>query len=157
MTISLDKVDRALLSALQRDAGLSQQVLAELVGASPASCWRRIKSLEDLGLLKKPIRKVDASKLGLTVSVFCNIRVKSHDEATRAAFEAFVLESPEILSCFLTSGDWDFLLRLVACDVATYERFLMRKILGHPSVAAASSHFALSIVKDETCLPIPNE
>jgi Lrp/AsnC family transcriptional regulator len=154
MIMSIDKVDRAILVALQNDGSLSQQALAEEVGASAASCWRRIKAMETVGLLKRPVRLVDAAKIGLCVTVLCNVRVNSHQSNARAEFEAFIRGAPEILACFSISGDWDYQIRIVARDVADYERFLMRTLLEHPSVATASSHFALSTIKDETALPV---
>jgi Lrp/AsnC family transcriptional regulator len=154
MSLNIDKIDRAILLALQKNGSLSQQALAEEVGASAASCWRRIKAMEAVGLLKLPVRLVDATKIGLSVTVLCNVRVSSHQSNARADFETFVRDAPEILACFSISGDWDYLIRIVARDVADYERFLMRTLLEHPSVATASSHFALSTIKEETALPV---
>jgi Lrp/AsnC family transcriptional regulator len=97
---------------------------------------------------------VDASKIGCGVNVLCNVRARSHAVEARTNFEEFVLERPEILECFSMSGDWDYLLRIVARDVASYESFLMRTLLNHPNVASASSHFALSVTKYTTAIPI---
>lgn len=154
MNAHLDRVDRAILAALQEDGSLTHQALSETVGASAASCWRRVKALEAAGILKQTVRLADAAKLGLTVTVLCNIRVKAHDGATRSSFEEFVRAQPEILTCFSMSGEWDYLLRIVAVDVAAYEQFLMRKLLANSAVAAASSHFSLNVIKDKTALPV---
>ncbi len=88
------------------------------------------------------------------MNVLCNIRVRSHMREVRAAFEAFVRERAEIMECYSMSGEWDYLIRVVAADVEDYERFLMRVLLEHPSVGGASSHFALSLTKYTTRLPI---
>lgn len=150
----LDLVDRRLLSELQQDAAASHADLAERVGASAASCWRRIKALEAGGYLTKTVRLVDPDKIGRGVNVLCNIRMRSHAKPARDAFEAFVGSRPEIVECFSMSGDWDYLLRIVVADVADYNDFLMRTLLGHESVAGASSHFALKLTKHTTALPV---
>lgn len=139
---------------LQVDASLSHVELAERVGSSAASVWRRIKALEGSGLLKQSVRLLDPKILGFNVRVLCNIRVRSHARDVRAAFEDFIGTRPEILECFSMSGDWDYLLHVIAADVTDYERFLMNVLLEHPSVGGASSHFALSITKSTTELPL---
>ena len=150
----LDPIDRKIITALQQDATLSHAELAEKVGASSASCWRRIKALESAGILTATVRLVDAEKVGCGVNVLCNIRMRSHALEARKAFEQFVDTRPEVVECFSMSGDWDYLLRVVVADVEDYNRFLMMNLLGHSSVAGASSHFALSMTKFTTALPI---
>lgn len=150
----LDAVDRRILTELQRDASLSHADLAERVGTSAASCWRRIKSLEAAGILVATIRLVDAERVGRGVNVFCNVRICSHARDVRASFEEFVRSRPEVLECYSMSGDWDYLLRVVAADVGDYEQFLMRTLLEHPAVGGASSHFALSLTKFTTAIPV---
>ena len=149
-----DEIDRKLLRALQADASLSNAELANLVGASPASCWRRIKALEEAGVLTSLVRLVDQTLVGRGVSVMAHIRLRSHAETERSDFEAFVRTRPEILECYSMSGEWDYLMRIVVEGVADYERLLMRQVLNHPNVAAASSHFALSQVKYTTAVPV---
>lgn len=150
----LDAVDRRILKELQRDASLTHVELAERVGTSAASCWRRIKSLEASHILAGPVRLVDAERVGRGVNVFCNVRVCSHARDVRGSFEEFVRSRPEVLECYSMSGDWDYLLRVVAADVGDYERFLMRTLLEHPAVGTASSHFALSLTKFTTAIPL---
>lgn len=149
-----DPIDRRILTELQADASLSNAELAERVGSSAPSCWRRVKALEAAGILGPAVRLLDAAKVDCGVNVICNVRMRSHASESTAAFEAFVHSRPEIMDCYSMSGDWDYLLRIVAPDVAGYERFLMRVLLGHPSVATASSHFALSQTKYSTQLPL---
>jgi DNA-binding Lrp family transcriptional regulator len=88
------------------------------------------------------------------VNVLCNVRIRSHDRATREAFEAFIGTHSEVVECFSMSGDWDYLLRVVVADVADYNGYLMQRLLSHPGVAGASSHFALQLVKYTTALPV---
>lgn len=152
---ALDLVDRKILNALQEDASLSHAELAEQVGASAASCWRRIKSLEAAGYLLKTVRLVDPEMIGRGVNVLCNVRMRSHAVDSRESFEAFVRGRPEIVECFSMSGEWDYLMRIVVADVSDYHAFLMRHVLGHASVSGAASHFALETTKYTTAYPAP--
>ena len=150
----LDDIDRKLLRALQRNASTSHAILAELVGSSPASCWRRIKAMEATGILKGPVRLVDPEKIGCDVNVMCQLRMKSHANPVRQQFETFLNGRPEIMECYSMSGEWDYLMRVVVPDVSSYEHFLMGVLLNHPNVATAASHFALNQVKYTTALPV---
>ncbi len=152
--VQIDEVDKQLLRALQRDASLSVAALAEQVGASAASCWRRIRALEESGILRKAVRLVNPQLIGRGVNVVCQVRVKSHALEVRNSFEQFVASQDEIMECYSMSGEWDYLLRIVTGDVVSYDRFLMRSLLGHPAVATAASHFALNQVKYTTALPL---
>ena len=151
---TLDRVDRDILMLLQEDATISHADMAERVGASTASCWRRVKAMEASGLLGRTVRLVDANSIARGVNVLCNVRMRSHATEVRQAFEAFVASRPEVLESFSMSGEWDYLLRIVVADVADYNGFLMGTLLGHPSVAGASSHFALSLTKYTTAFPV---
>lgn len=152
--VQVDAVDRKIIAELQRDGTLSNAILAERVGASAASCWRRIKALEESGIFKKTVRLVDARCIGRGINVICHVRMKNHQPENIADFQNFVAERSEIMDCYMMSGDWDYLLRVVVGDVADYEHFLMRGLLRHSAVATASSHFALSQTKYETALPL---
>lgn len=152
--VQTDALDRRILDALQVDASLSQSELAEQVGSSAASVWRRLKAMEGAGVLRSTVRLVDPARVGCGVVVICNIRVRSHAREVRRAFEEFVQDKAEVMECYSMSGDWDYLLRIVAADVADYEDFLMHVLLEHPSVGGASSHFALSTTKYTTAVPI---
>ncbi len=153
-TSHIDEIDRRLIRALQKDASRSHAALAEDVGASPASVWRRVRALEETGVLKETVRLVDPERVGRGVSVMLQVRMKSHALDMRQGFEAFVKARPEVMECHSMSGEWDYQMRIVVADVADYERFLMRELLNHPNVATAASHFALSQVKYTTALPI---
>ncbi|NOW45355.1 Lrp/AsnC family transcriptional regulator [Novosphingobium sp. SG751A] len=150
----LDPIDLRIIDALQHDGSLSHAELGERVGTSSASCWRRIKALEAAGILTATVRLVDPDKIGRGVNVFCNIRVRHHAQEVRRPFEEFVRARPEVVECFSMSGEWDYLLRIVVADVADYENFLMGTLLEHPAVGAAASHFALSMTKYTTALPV---
>lgn len=150
----IDDIDRRILKVLQEDALLSNNELAERVGSSGASCWRRVRALEAAGILGPAVRMLDAALVDCGVNIICNVRMRTHDRSAIIAFEQFVTDRPEIMDCYSMSGDWDYLLRVVAAGVADYEYFLMRILLCHPSVATASSHFALSQTKYTVRLPI---
>ena len=150
----LDAIDRRIVSELQRDASCTHAELASRVGSSPASVWRRIKTLEEAGILLETVRLVDAGRIGQSVNVICEVRLKNYSTECVEAFNRFVTDQKQILECFSVSGDWDYLMRVVVSDVANYEQFLMRKLLKHASVAGASSHFALSVTKYATALPV---
>ena len=153
-TYELDAIDRRILAILQRDATVSHADLAERVGASSASCWRRVKAMEAEGILLATVRLADANRLDCGVNVLCNVRVANQLHASSIAFEKFIREHPEIVEAYSMSGDWDYLLRIVAKDVAGYNAFLMGTILKHPAVSSASSHFALETIKFTTALPL---
>lgn len=150
----MDEIDRRIVRELQADASVSHAALAEKVGASPTSCWRRIRALEEAGVLRGSVRLVDPQKVGRGVSVMLQVRTKSHALDVREAFETYLRGRPEIMECFSMSGEWDYLMRIVVADVSDYERFLMRELLNHPNVATSASHFALSQVKYTTALPV---
>lgn len=150
----LDVIDRKLLAELQRDASLSHAELADRVGASTASCWRRIRALETDGVLGRHIRLVNSDRIGRGVNVLCNVRMRSHSAEATEAFESFVESRDEIIECYSMSGDWDYLLRILVADVEDYNHFLMRILLRHPSVATGSSHFALAQIKYTTAVPL---
>jgi Lrp/AsnC family transcriptional regulator len=154
LNMHLDETDRRILRALQAEADISHAALAERVGASTTSCWRRIKALEEAGVLLPAVRLVDPEKIGRGVSVMLQVRLKSHALDMRQDFEAFVHRRPEVMECYSMSGEWDYQLRIVVADVADYERFLMRELLNHPNVSASASHFALAQVKYATALPV---
>lgn len=150
----LDAVDRKILAILQHDATVSHAELAERVGASSASCWRRVKALEAAGVLLAAVRLADPAKLDCGVNVLCNVRVTNQMQESSLSFEKFAKEQPEVVECYSMSGDWDYLLRIVAADVADYNSFLTGRMLKHPAVSAASSHFVLETIKFTTALPV---
>lgn len=150
----LDPVDRRIVRELQRDAGLSHAALAERVGASPASVWRRVRALEKAQVLGKSVRLASAEALGRAVNVLCQVRMSRQTIEARGDFEAFIRDREEIVECYAMSGEWDYLLRISVKDVADYDRFIMRGVLAHPSVANAASNFALRQVKYTTEIPV---
>lgn len=150
----MDGVDRRIIRELQRDASLSHAALAERVGASAASVWRRVRALDSEGVLGKTVRLADPEALGRAVNVLCQVRMSRQTVEARAEFEVFIQSREEIVECYAMSGEWDYLLRIAVKDVADYDRFVMRGVLAHPSVAHAASNFALRQVKYTTEIPV---
>jgi len=152
--MKLENVDLQIIRALQEDGTLGQNALSERVGASPASCWRRVRAMEEAGVLAETVRLVNPEAVGLVVNVLCHVRLRNHLPETTAAFEGLLNLHPEIVECYAMSGDWDYLLRIITTDIASYEAFLRNKLLRNPSVSNASSAFALSRRKYTTALPV---
>jgi Lrp/AsnC family transcriptional regulator len=150
----LDEIDRRIVRAIQKSGDISSADLAERVGASAASCWRRIKALEANGVLGPMVRLVNPEAVGLRLDVLCAIRIKAHDKSARAEFEHFLHQHDEVVACFSISGEWDYQVHIIAADVKAYEAFLMGQLLSHPGVANISSHFALRRIKSTTALPV---
>ncbi len=151
--IDLDDTDRKLLRLMQRYPELSALELSEKAGMSHTACWRRMKRFEAVGITERRVIIKDPAALGFTVNVIANIRLKQHDERTLGALESAVQNYPEIVACFSMTGDFDYVLRIMARDIADYERFLKTKLLHLPGVAAVSSSFALKKVKLTTDVP----
>ncbi|MDB5719555.1 MAG: Lrp/AsnC family transcriptional regulator [Alphaproteobacteria bacterium] len=150
----MDAIDRRIVRELQRDANLSSAALADKVGASSASVWRRVRVLEQEGVLGKHVRLADPAALGRSVNVLCQVRMSHQTTDARGEFEAFIQSREEIVECYAMSGEWDYLLRIAVRDVADYDRFVMRGVLAHPSVSHAASNFALRQVKYTTEIPV---
>ncbi len=151
---NLDSLDRRILKVVQRQGNISQAELAEKVSTSPASCWRRLKTLEENGVLRETVRLVDPVKVGKGLDVICQVRMKSHAVDARGQFETFALAHDKIMECYSMSGEWDYLVRVIVHDVREFELFLMRELLAQESVATSASHFALKRVKSTTEIPV---
>lgn len=150
----LDAYDRKILRVLQANAEISMNDLGEKVGLSHTPCWRRIKRLEQEGYIRNKVVVLDPQKINLGVTVHAYIIIKSHDEQSLEAFESAVQDVKEIVECYSTSGDKDYVLRVVASNVDDYERLLKKTIVHLPNVASVNSTFALKQVKYTTELPV---
>jgi len=150
----LSSGDCALLRALQEDLSISQIDLAERTGMSRSSVWRRIRELEDAGLIEGKVALLNSRQLGFQIHVLLSVSMNKHSVQTRQDFERHIQTLPEVIECFSVSGDRDYLLHIVARDMETYNDFLNTQILDHPSVHSASSSFALRRVKYTTALPL---
>ncbi len=151
--MNLLPTDRKLLEALQRDVSLSQIELAERSGMSRTSVWRRIRELEDEGVIEGRVALLNPKTLGLKIHVLLSVSMVEHSDQIRKAFEAHVKGLGEVMECFSVSGERDYVLQIVSPDMDAYNDFLNNMILHHPSVQSASSSFALRRVKYTTALP----
>jgi Lrp/AsnC family leucine-responsive transcriptional regulator len=151
---ALDTVDVRILTELQRDAKLSNVELAQRVRLSPSPCLARVRALEQSGYIDRYVTLLDAHRLGLNVSVFIQVRLEKQIERALDAFETAIRSYPEVLECYLMTGDSDYLLRVVVPDVPSLERFIVDELSRVPGVSNIRSSFALKQVKYETALPI---
>ena len=150
----MDNIDRRILTELQRNADLPMQELGDRVGLSHTPCWRRVKRLEERGIVKGRVALLDAEQLDLAVNVFVNVNLRRHQENALNRFEAAVQDIPEIVECYTVSGETDFLLRVVVADVTAYEHLLKSTLVHLPEVGNLTSTFALRQVKYTTALPL---
>jgi len=156
-TVELDEIDRKILKHLQKNARIPNVKLAALVGLSPAPCLRRVRGLEEAGIIREYVALVDAKTVQRGVTVFTAIRLDLQVEDRLEIVEKAVKQWPEVLECYLITGDADFLLRVVVADVEAYERFLRDRLTRLQSVASIRSSFALKQVKYTTALPLSAE
>lgn len=152
--IKLDAIDWRILSALQRDGRLTNVQLAEEVGLSASPCLRRVRLLEEAGVIQGYHATLDRAGVGLGLTVFVGIKVERHHDVTATAFCTAVQALPEVISCHLVSGEADFLLQVVLPDLAGYERFLLGTLLKLPGVSDIRSNFAIQTVKAQAPLPL---
>ena len=151
---SLDVIDRQILENLQNDARMRNVELAEKVGLSPSPCLRRVGNLEETGVIRGYATLVDAEAVGLPVSVFVSVTLEKQIEKALEKFEKEIRARPEVMECYLMTGDADYLLRVVTADLGAYERFLIEHLTRIPGVASIKSSFALKQVAYRTALPI---
>lgn len=153
-SIELDDFDRKILHALQANANWSMAELGQQVGLSHTPCWRRYKRMEAAGIIEGKVVLLNPQKLNLGVIVYVYITIKAHDEVSLTAFESAVTDVKEVVECYSTSGDKDYVLRVLVSDVEQYELLLKRTIAHLPNIMSINSTFALKQVKYTTQLPI---
>ncbi len=152
--MSLDAIDRRILAALQEDGRITNQDLAQRAGLSPSACSRRLRMLEDQGIIAGYGARVDAGALGYATTVVVRISLERQTEEVFERFEAAVRGQPQIMECFLMSGMADYQLRVVARDAADYEALHKNVLSRLPGVARIESNFALRLVVRRQGLPI---
>jgi Lrp/AsnC family transcriptional regulator, leucine-responsive regulatory protein len=144
---ALDLIDRKILSALRADGRLTTGQLAERVGLSASPCWTRVKRLEDLGAIERYAAVLDHEALGLSDTVFVEITLDKHSEATLEAFGEALARIPEVVEAHLVSGDYDYLVKVAVADTSDYERFLRQRLYKIEGVRHTRSIFALRALK----------
>ena len=153
----MDAIDRKILAGLQRQGRISNQDLAEQVGISTAACWRRVRALESDGTIEAYTARLDRQRLGLALCAFVHVSLSRHQRACTQSFAAAVRDRPEVLECFATTGDADFILRVVTTDIESFDRFLEDFLFGLEGIAQVRSNIALRELKFATELPLPAE
>lgn len=154
MQIKLDDFDLKILKCLQAEPHLSMVEVAERVGLSHTPSWRRLRRMEEAGLVAGRPLLLDPVALGYPVNVFAHIKIRNHEEAVLEAFEDAVRTLPEIVECFSMGGESDYVLRVLARSIEDYEQFLRKTLLHMPGVGAINSSFALKTVKLTTAVPL---
>ncbi len=151
--VQLDPIDRRILRELQRDARLGVEALGERVGLSRNACWRRIRLMEEAGVIRAQVALVDPEALGLGLTVFIAVRTDRHEPEWLYTFTRAVGEMPEILGVWRTSGDLDYLLKARVADVRAYDR-LYQRLIRKVALADISASFVMEEIKDTTELPV---
>ncbi|HEY5717097.1 MAG TPA: Lrp/AsnC family transcriptional regulator [Motiliproteus sp.] len=150
----MDTTDRKILSLLQQDSTLSLNDLAEQVNLSTTPCWKRIKRLEETGIIKARVALLDAAKVELGVSVFVQVKTQHHDSAWLSTFAATVSAFDEVIECYRMAGEWDYLLRVVVKDIAAFDRFYKKLVNQVEGLTDVTSSFSMEEIKYTTRLPI---
>jgi DNA-binding Lrp family transcriptional regulator len=155
--LMLDATDWRILSLLQHDARLSNVELARAVGLSPSPCLARVRALEDAGYVSRYVSLLDPLRVGLKVSVFIQVALEKQIESALEVFEKAIRERPEVMECYLMTGEADYLLRVLVPDLQALEHFILNFLTRVPGVGNIKSSFALKQVKYQTALPLPVE
>jgi len=150
----LDKIDRKLLSLLQNDCTLSLQALADAVNLTTTPCWKRLKKLEDDGVLLGRVALLDPEKLGLGLTAFVLIKTQHHSSDWYSRFVTQVSEMPEVLGFWRMAGEYDYLMRVQVADMKRYDDFYKRLVNSVPGLSDVTSSFAMEQIKYTTALPI---
>jgi Lrp/AsnC family transcriptional regulator, leucine-responsive regulatory protein len=150
----LDPIDWRILARLQDDARIANTDLARAVNLTPSPCLARVRALEESGLIDRYVTLLDPVKMGLTVSVFIQVRLEKQVERSLAVFERAIMERPEVMECYLMTGNSDYMLRVLVRDIPALERFIVDFLSKVPGIGNIQSSFALKQVKYQTALPL---
>jgi Lrp/AsnC family leucine-responsive transcriptional regulator len=148
-----DAIDRRILEALQANGRITNQELSEQVGLSPSPCLRRVRQLEADAVIQRYVALVDPEAVGLSVTAFVRVRLDQQDDRHLAMFESAVAEFPEVMECYLMTGEADYQLRVLVRSLGTFEDFLRHRLTKVPGVANVTTSFALRPVIYKTALP----
>ncbi len=151
---ALDRTDLRILDILQQEGRLSNQEIAERVALSPSPCLRRIKRLEDLGVIRQYVALLEPQRIGLGLLAYVTVKLHKHGKMPMEEFGARVQTWPEVVACYAMTGEMDYLLRVHVEDLPHFSRFVMDQLLKHPGVVDIKSSFALQRIKDTTALPL---
>ncbi len=152
--MELDRVDRKILHLLQTVPDITAGAIGEQIGASQATCWRRIQRYREAGLIPDQFVTLDRRKAGFHAMVFAQVKLTTQGRANLTAFSEAVQRYPEVQECYVLMGNVDFLLRIVAQDIEAYERFFFERLSQLPGVQEVTSNIALSEIKRTSYLPV---
>lgn len=152
----MDAIDRAILHELQANGRLPNVALAERVHLSPSACLRRLKTLEDTGVIRGYRAVLDQRKLGLDLTIFVEVEITGQSPQRAVEFEEAIAKIDEIVSCHSIAGPYEFLLQVVVPDVAAYETLHLTKLLALPGLARTRSHIAVRTMKEPGPIPLPS-
>ena len=153
-TVELDRTDLRILEVLQHDGRISNQELAERVSLSPSPCLRRLRRLEELGVIRQYVALVDPQRIGLGLLAYVTVKLEKRGKMPMDEFRARVQTWPEVLACYAMTGDMDYLLRVHVEDLEHFSRLVMNQLLKQPGVVDVKSSFALDRIKETTALPL---
>ena len=153
-TFELDAIDIKILNLLQENAKLTNVELAARVNLSPSPCLARVRALEQDGIVSRHVTLLDPLKIGLGLSVFIQVGMERQAERDLEKFQAAIISYAEVMECYLMTGDFDYLIRVVVADMPALERFIVDKLTKIPGIANIKSSFALKQVKYKTALPL---
>lgn len=152
--LTFDRIDRNILEALQKNARISNVELAQSVSLSPAPCLRRVQALEDSGVIEAYVALVDRRKVHLGVEAFINVQLTAQGKGVMDPVEAAIKRFPEVLDCYVMTGDWDYLLHVVAQDMDAIQQFLQDNLSQVPGVMRIKTSFAVRPVVRTTAMPL---
>ena len=154
MSSKIDNIDAKILHEIQNDAALSVADISERVGLSSSPCWRRIKRMEELGIIKQRVTRLSRKKLGLDFEVFVAVKLALPNKENMEKFERAVQTMPEVVQCAVVTGAVDFMLRIVTKDMHTYDTFLRETLLSISLVSDIQSRIVVRQTKDTTSIPL---
>jgi Lrp/AsnC family transcriptional regulator, leucine-responsive regulatory protein len=155
MTVyALDNIDRKILALLQANGRITNQELADTIGLSPSPCLRRVRHLEQAGVVANYVALLDPGAVGLGVTAFVRVRLGAQDDIQLARFESAIAEFSEVMECYLMTGDSDYQIRVLVSSLEEFETFLRQKLTRLPGVSQVTSSFALRPIVYRTALPV---
>ena len=154
MSQNLDAIDARILSLIQDDAALSVADIADRVGLSSSPCWRRIKRMEEAGIITRRVTLLDTQKLGLDFEVVANVKLSLPSKENLDAFEALVQDWPEVIECMTVTGAIDYIVHVLTTDMHAYDQFLREKLLGSGLVSDVQSRIIIRVAKRTTAVPL---
>jgi len=155
LVAELDAMDVKILTELQNNARISNHDLAQKVGLSPSPCWRRVKRLEEEGVIERYAALLASEEVGLHLTAFAHVSLENHQRETVEQFNAAIHAQDAVLECFSTSGEYDYLVRVIAPSMADYETFMSSVLMQIPAVRSVNTSFVLKCNKSTTNLPLP--